>query len=171
MRTTLFAYTIECSNKEPRTVRGYYDPAYGYTCSEGTTNGSWGGLYNALYELDPAYAKSPDHAALGMTVTPLDVPQGMLDAAVGFIALGNKGSPFKTPAQAGRIAIAKAALERRLAPAPAPQEPVHTPCSRCGAPATDPITVVDDADGTQFILCGGCKQGFYKFIHNRATNL
>jgi len=109
----LFSYRIT-TERGSRIVRGSYAPGYGYVCTSTTTNGSWGGLYNALYELDPAYAALPDHVNMGTTVTAEKVPQEMLDAAKGFMGMSN-GSCFTSPEQQERIASVRAVLERKMA--------------------------------------------------------
>ncbi len=115
MNVELFSYRIQ-QPVGAYIVRGSYDPGYGYVCNTLTTNGSWGGLYNALYELDPAYVELPDHLHMGMSVIPLDVPPEMLVAAEGFISLKNNETPFTSVAQKERIEVVKEVLMRKLTP-------------------------------------------------------
>lgn len=86
----LFSYQLQSQYCPARIVTGRYMPGYGYTANW-KGNGGWGDLYEALYELDPAYAQSPDHILCQLVVTPLTVPPEMLAEAQGFMAADGDG--------------------------------------------------------------------------------
>lgn len=97
-----------------RICRVQYIPGYGLISSQAPTNGSWYGLTHALYELDPKYAKRKR-----ITVEPIDVPSGVLSAAVGFMALQDavtRGSGKLQGHIETCVAAARLALEPRIQP-------------------------------------------------------